>query len=177
MLVTVNAYSKYEGIEYDDVVDVGFVSYRNGVFVIEYTEDGALRVEVNSNAVNYNFVNALLGMKKGDKKPLVTWTAGGDLIQYYNVTVYEIVYDSTPDSSPVWRVFRTILIVVAVLGAAVGVVYLGVKIRGKVALKSCSSCGKTGTTKCAKCGKFYCSECSSKGCTNCGSRKFIRLQK
>ncbi|MCE7741354.1 MAG: hypothetical protein GOP50_02750 [Candidatus Heimdallarchaeota archaeon] len=175
-LVSVYAYDEYAGIEYDDVVDVGFVSYRNGEFVIEYTAEGAFRVEVNTNAVNFNFVNAILGMKEFEKKPYVTWNVGPDLIEYYNVTIYDIVVDSTPPTSPVWKAFRTVIIVVAVLGGAVGAVYLGVKFKGRMVLKGCSTCKNTGTSKCAKCGKHYCSDCSSKGCTNCGSRQFIRLK-
>lgn len=174
--VSVYAYDDYAGIEYDDIIDVGFVSYRNEVFVIEYTEEGSFRVEVNSHAVNINFVNAVLGMKLGETKPYTTWTVGADLIEYYNITIYNIFKDISPDSSPVWRIFRTILIVVAVLGGVVGAIYLGIKLKGRVKLKKCSNCSNTGVSKCAKCGKHYCSECSAKGCTSCGSRQFIRLK-
>ena len=175
-LVLVTAYDNYEGIEYDDIVDVAFVSYRNGEFVIEYTAEGSIRIEVNTNAVNHNFVNQILGMKIGDKKPYITWNVGADLIEYYNTTIISLFKDSTPPTSPLWRVLRPILIVVAVLGGAVGAVYLVIKLKGRVVLKGCTSCKNTGTTQCAKCGKHYCSNCSTKGCTNCGSNKFIRLK-
>lgn len=176
-LLSVNAYDEYAGVEYNDIINTGFVSYRNGVFVTEYTESGPFQCEVNSNAVNVHFVDAVLGMKVGEVKPLVTWTVESDLIEYFNVTVYKVVKDSTPNTSPVWRVFRTIIIVIAVLGGVVGITYLSVKIKGRVIVKSCSSCNNRATSKCAKCGLYYCSNCSSKGCKSCGSRQFVRIQK
>ena len=174
-IVSIYAYDEYAGIEYDDIVDVGFVSYRNGEFQIEYTEGGSLRVEVNTHAINVNFVNAILGMKIGEIKDLVTWTVEGDLIQYYNVTIYRLIKDISPDTSAAWRIIKPIIITIAVLGGLAGAAYLGVKIRGRFLLKNCSSCGNIGASKCAKCGAHYCTECSSKGCTSCGSRQFIRL--
>jgi hypothetical protein len=174
--VSVYAYDEYEGIEYDDIVDVGFVSYRNGEFVIEYTEEGPFRVEVNTHAVNENFVNAIIGMKLGERKDLVTWMVGPDLIEYFNVTIYSIFRDVSTTNNIAWRIIKPILITIAVLGGLVGAGYLGIKIRGRVVLKGCSNCGKTGASKCAKCGTYYCSDCSSKGCTNCGSRQFVRLK-
>jgi len=175
-LVSVSAYDEYAGIEFDDIVDVGFVSYRNGVFVIEYSESGSFRVEVNTNAVNYNFVNAILGMKVDERKDLVTWMVGPDLIEYFNVTIYSIFRDISQEPSAAWKILKPIIITIAVLGGLVGVVYLGMKVKGRVVLKSCSNCGNTGASKCAKCGTHFCSDCSSKACTNCGSRQFIRLK-
>jgi hypothetical protein len=174
--VSIYAYDEFYGVEYDDVVDVGFVSHRNGDFVIEYTEEGSLRVVVNTNAINENFVNAILGMKEGEVKPLVTWTVGADLIEYFNVTIYDIVSGDENDNNKAWQIIRPIIITIAVLGGLAGVAYFGIKIRGRLILKGCSSCSNTGASKCAKCGAHYCTNCSSKGCTNCGSRQFVRLK-
>ena len=173
---SVKAYDDFAGIEYDDIVDVAFESYRNGELVIEYTPDGPLRVEVNTNAVNYHFVNELLGMKVGEKKYYITWTVDSDLIEYYNTTILKIVKDATPTANPIWRIIKPILIVLAVLGGIVGAIYIAPKIKSRIVIKKCTNCNKPSKSKCAKCGYYYCEECSSKGCTNCGSRKFIRLQ-
>ncbi|MCE7743147.1 MAG: hypothetical protein GOP50_11920 [Candidatus Heimdallarchaeota archaeon] len=95
----ISAYDDLYGIELDDIVDVAFISYRNGEFVIEYTTEGAFRVEVNTNAVNEIFVNAILGMKEGETKPYISWMVGADIIEYYNTTIVDIVIDSTPETT------------------------------------------------------------------------------
>ena len=43
-----NAYSKYEGIEYDDVVDITLLCYLNGEIIVEYTSEGPIKVKVNA---------------------------------------------------------------------------------------------------------------------------------
>ncbi len=95
----VDSYSETDGIEYDDIIDVAFISYRNGEFVIEYTAQGPIRLEINTNAVNEYFVNEVLGMKIGEVKPYITWNVGADLIEYFNTTIVNLVKDSTPETS------------------------------------------------------------------------------
>ncbi|MHA1200465.1 MAG: hypothetical protein ACTSQF_14175 [Candidatus Heimdallarchaeaceae archaeon] len=95
-----SAYDDLDGIELNDVVDFAFIAYRNGEFVIEYTASSAFRIEVNTNGVNDNFVNAILGMKVGETKSYITWTIGLDVIEYYNTTIIHIELDASPETTP-----------------------------------------------------------------------------
>jgi len=173
--LTVKAYDNLYGVEYDDIIDVAFESWINGIFSNSYTAEGPFRLTVSTQVINSNFTSALLGMKEGEVKPYITWIDGdGKTIEYYDTTVVRLVKDSTPESSAAWKIIRPILITVVSIGVVVGGLYAGVKVRQRIGIRGCSSCDNKATSKCSKCGKNFCSNCSSKGCTNCGSRQFIR---
>ena len=98
-LCLVDSYCEINGIEYDDIVDVAFISYRNGEFIIEYTAEGSFRITVDTNLIKETFINAILGMKLGETEPYIAWNIDADVIEYYNTTIINIVFDSTPETS------------------------------------------------------------------------------
>jgi hypothetical protein len=174
-LTTVNSYDELYGVEYGDIVDVAFESWINGEFSNNFTDDGAFRVTVDPDVVNYNFVDELVTMKIGEVKPYITWFDGeGNLIEYYNTKIVRLVKDISPNTPLAWKIIRPILITMVSIGVVVGGIYSGVKIRQRIGIKGCFSCDNKATSKCSKCGTSFCPNCSSKGCTNCGSRQFIR---
>jgi hypothetical protein len=173
---TVGAYDSLYGVEYDDIIDVAFISYINGEFSNNYTADGAFRITVNPGVINANFIDEIIGMMIGEVKPYITWVDPvGNLVEYYDTTVVKLVKDSTPDTSKAWRIIRPILLSIIGIGVVIGSIYAGVKIRHRIGIRGCTNCSNKAASKCAKCGKHYCSNCSSTGCTNCGSRQFIRF--
>ncbi len=175
--LTVKAYDNLYGVEYDDVIDVAFESWINGIFSNSYTAEGPFRLTVSNQVINSNFTSELLGMKEGEVKPYITWiNLDEDVIEYYDTTIVRLVKDSTPDSTLAWRIIRPILITVASLGIVIGGAYAGVKISQRLGIKGCSTCDNKATSKCSRCGENYCASCSSKGCNSCGSRQFVRRQ-
>lgn len=93
------AYNDVDGIELNDVVDVAFVAYRACIFEVEYTSESPFRVEVNPAYINENFSEELLGMKLGEIKPYISWREDGDLIEYYNTTIVNIVDEILPTTT------------------------------------------------------------------------------
>ena len=173
---SVTAYDDLYGVEYDDIIDIAFISYINGEFSNNYTADGAFRVTVNSHIINAHLIDQLIGMKIGESKPYITWVDGEEnLIEYYDTTIVRLIKDATPDKSIAWKVIRPILLTIASLAIVLGGAYAAVKISKLVGIKGCSTCNNKATSKCSKCGTYYCPNCSSKGCKNCGSRQFVRL--
>ena len=79
-------------------------------------------------------------------------------------------------SSDIGRILIIIAEVVGGLGLAAAAIFGFTKLRTRLRIKNCHSCGAKSTSKCVKCGTFTCSNCSTKGCKNCGSRQFVRLQ-
>ena len=177
-LSTTQAYDDLLGVEYEDVINVAFISYIDGEFTNNYTEEGPFEVIVNENYINKNFIDELLGMKLGEVNPYITWTVlnNGEesKIEYYDTKVVEIVKDSSPDIS-VGKYFLIAFAVIAGLGFGIGAIYVIYKLRSKILIKKCAKCGNTATSKCAKCAFIICSECGTKGCPECGNMKFIRL--
>jgi hypothetical protein len=139
-------------------------------------------MRVNDHVVNYHLVDQLIGRKLFETIPYITWTVPADnpadtlLVEYYNTTVVKIVKDISPPTSPVWRIFRIIIITGVTIGLVIGGIYVFNKFRHRFLIKRCSVCKKAAKSRCSKCGKIYCLECSAKGCPNCGSRQFVRLK-
>lgn len=176
-----SAYDDIHGIEYNDIVDISFERYIDGVLNSVYDDDNPFQITINPDYINVIVVNQLLGMKVGEINPSIKWTVeqvNGTVneFEYVNTKIVRIVKDSTPQISPIGETIITIFTVIAVIGAIVGLVFLYIKVlRPRLLRKKCMKCGKQAHTKCAKCGSFICSECSVNGCPSCGSRKYIRL--
>ncbi len=83
--------------------------------------------------------------------------------------------NGNPGPSPTSKVFFIILEIVAGLAVAIAAVFGVYKLRQRVGIKNCPTCGSLASSKCAKCGILTCANCSGRGCKNCGSRQFIRL--
>ncbi len=174
------AYDAIHGVESNDVVDITFVRFIDGVFSISYSDDGPFRITINPNLYNEYFINELLGMKLREPKLYIAWSVtqeNGSLsrFEYFNTTVINIHIDSTPEMGSVGKGFLIAFEVIAGVGGAIALVYFGNKLRHRLALKKCLGCDKHATSKCSKCGKFFCADCAAKACSSCGSRKFIRL--
>ena len=95
----ISAYDELNGVEPGDVIDIALISYINGEFVMEYTNEAPLRIEVDIYAINSYFYEAILGMKIGETKPYITWMVENNTIEYYNTTILTIIYDSSYDST------------------------------------------------------------------------------
>lgn len=91
-------YDENLGVEYNDVLDVTFTSYINGELQSIYTPEAPFRLRVNSTIINENMVNELIGMKLGETKSYVSWLVETNLLEYYDLTVTNIVEDSTPET-------------------------------------------------------------------------------
>ena len=177
--ISVQSYNNLHGIELGDMVEISFTRYIDGEFSYEYTDDFPLEVIVSYSEINAAVVDALLGMKEGDVKD-ISWDVdqlNGTInhFEYRNTKVVDITYDSTPDSQGIGRIVLIIFEVLLGIGVVIGGIYMFMKIRKRIRLKTCSNCSNTATSKCAKCGTHICSECFGKGCNVCGSKKFIRL--
>jgi len=179
-IISTQAYSNLNGVEYDDVVDISFVRYIDGRYSIAYGEANPFRVKINYNELNHNVVDGLLGMKKQETRD-IDWEVelSNGTIKYYeyrDTKIVEIVEDSTPGPSiDVGKIFIIIAEVLAGIAGVVGAVFILYKIRKRLLVKNCTSCSNKANSRCSKCGVFFCAECSVKGCSNCGSRQFIRL--
>lgn len=179
----VQSYDDKLGVEYDDIVNVTCTRIidHNTYQPLVYTPDSPLTVVIDPKSFNINFIDALLGMKLGETKDLISWYVTQEdetinFFEYYNTTIFEIVEDSTPGtSSPAGGVFLTILKVAGGIGAFALGVYGFIFILRRLKIKSCISCRTKATSKCAKCGVYYCHNCSTKGCKACGSTKYIRM--
>ena len=176
-----SAYDDVHGVELNDIIDISFVRYTNGVLTLEHSDADPFELTVNTASINEIFVLEMVGMKVGEVKPSIKWTVdeGGGIFneyEYVNTKIVRIVKDSTPPTSPIGQIILTIFEVFLVIGAVVGAVFLYLKvIRPRFLSKKCLTCGNQATSKCSKCGRFICTECSVKGCQSCGSQKYLRL--
>ena len=176
-----SAYDDIHGVELNDIVDISFDRYIDGIQESGYDDENPFELTVNPAYINVIFVNEILGMKVGEIKPSIKWTVdeGGGIFteyEYVNTKIIRIVKDATPAISPIGQTILIIFEVILVTGAVVGTIFLYLKvIRPRYFSKKCLTCGNQATSKCSKCGRFICSECSVKGCPSCGSRKYIRL--
>ncbi len=176
-----NAYDDIHGVELNDIIDISFDRYINGIQESGYDDENPFELTVNTAYINAKFVNEMIGMKVGEVKPSIKWTVdeGGGIFteyEYVNTKIIRIVKDSTPPTSPIGQIILTIFEVFLVIGAVVGAVFLYIKvIHPRFLSKKCLTCGNQATSKCSKCGQFICTECSVKGCQSCGSQKYIRL--
>ncbi len=181
--IFISGYSQTKGIEWGDRVNVGCRRYIDGKLKSTYTETNPLEVTIDERVNNYNFVKKLVGMKVGETKDSISWyvtQSNGtvNFIEYKDVTIIRIVYDSTPDYNGPGAGTVLLIILKALLGIAIGVagVYGAYKLYKRFNTKKCSSCGvRIATKKCSKCGALYCDECSIKGCKVCKSQTFIKL--
>ncbi len=176
-----SAYDDVQGIELNDVIDISFDRYIDGIQESGYDDENPFELIVNKKYINEIFVLEMIGMKVGEVKPSIKWTVdeGGGIFteyEYVNTKIIRIVKDATPAISPIGQTVLIIFEVILVIGAVVGAIFLYLKvIRPRYLSKKCLTCGNQATSKCSKCGRFICSECSVKGCPSCGSQKYIRL--
>lgn len=176
-----SAYDDVHGVELNDIIDISFERYIDGIPGLHKTDDDPFRLTVNPAYINVIFVNEMIGMKVGEVKPSIKWTVdeGGGIFteyEYVNTKIVRLVKDATPETSPIGQIILTIFKVILVIGAVVGTIFLYIKvIRPRFLSKKCLVCGNQATSKCSNCGLFICSECTVKGCPSCGSRKYIRL--
>lgn len=176
---TTQAYDNINGVEFDDIIDISFVRYIDGKYSITYSDELPFTVTVSYNELNHNVVDELIGMKKQETKD-ISWEVEleNGTIKYYeyrNTKIVRIVFDSTRNGVDVAKIFVIIAEVLAGIVGVAAAIFILYKLRKRLAIKACLSCGKNANSKCSKCGKFYCSECSVKGCSDCGSRQFVRL--
>ncbi|MCK5304790.1 MAG: hypothetical protein KAJ72_06040, partial [Candidatus Heimdallarchaeota archaeon] len=174
-----NAYDDIHGVELNDIIDISFDRYINGIQESGYDDENPFELTVNTAYINAKFVNEMIGMKVGEVKPSIKWTVdeGGGIFteyEYVNTKIIRIVKDSTPPTSPIGQIILTIFEVFLVIGAVVGAVFLYIKvIHPRFLSKKCLTCGNQATSKCSKCGRYICSESTVKGCQSCGSQKYI----
>lgn len=176
-----SAYDDVHGVELNDIIDISFVRYTNGVLTLNHSDANPFELIVNKAYINEIFVLEMVGMKVGEVKPSIKWTVdeGGGIsndYEYVDTKIVRIVKDATPPTSPIGQIILTIFGVILVIGVVVGSIFLYLKvIHPRFLSKKCLTCGNQATSKCSKCGRFICSECTVKGCPNCGSQKYIRL--
>ena len=118
-----------------------------------------------------------------DQEGNIEWSASGfteqDTWPAMEGTIKALLQDDSENGNPSTtqssKIFFIILEVSAGLAITAAVVFVLYKLRNRVGIKKCYSCGLQASSKCANCGQLKCDSCSPGGCTNCGSRQFIRL--